>query len=195
MSTISLSPSPSPAPRVGSSQQLASAPYTFKLNALASWSCHTLQLALRYCLDSLLHHIQIACACTQLKWSWRQSTVQQKRISMRRFSWFSSMSYALSPERAGGSRFDIRKSPNFPLGFWSLPNFQTNPFSCVCVCGCVLMVSKTVPIAMDFALDKAAIFWYQSDCTGDPPGEFEAREISSPYSVGRVCWVIPMEFH
>lgn len=87
----SLSLSPSPAPRVGSSQQLASAPYTFKLNALASWSCHTLQLALRYCLDSLLHHIQIARACTQLK-------------------------------------FDIRKSPNFPLGFWSLPNFQTNPF-------------------------------------------------------------------
>jgi len=49
---------------IGSSQQLASAPYTFKLNALASWSCHTLQLALRYCLDSLLHHIQIACAFT-----------------------------------------------------------------------------------------------------------------------------------
>lgn len=85
--------------------------------------------------------------------------------------------------------------PTSPWDFGAYPiSRQTR--SSVCVCGCVLMVSKTVPITMDFALDKeAAIFWYQSDCTGDPPGEFEAGEISSPYSVGQVCWVIPMEFH
>ena len=139
----SLSPSPR-FPRVRSSQQLASAPYSCKLNALASWSRHALQLALRYCLDSLLHHIRIACACRQLKWSWGHSTVQQKRSNIRRFSWCSSISYASWPENA---RKSILTSESPPTSLEILGSTQFLDKAMLS-----LIMSKTASNRMDFFL-------------------------------------------